>query len=205
MMGGNYEVVVELLEPAGTVVAARRAPLTISPRTAIPRPGIVYRRGVNVRAPGVLQLQRGEQLLALERFDEATREFEAAVAANNPHLPRARWQLAGALLAAKQADRVLELLQPMADSFSSQFEVVAGLGFAYYLKSDCASSQRHLEQAMTIRPPDTTLLNTLGDCYQLTGEVEKVREMLERSLQMDPDQEVIRQQLNDLPKSSGSL
>ncbi len=207
MMGGNYEVVVELLEPAGTVVAARRAPLTISPRTAIPRPGIVYRRAVNVRAPGLLQLQRGEQLLALERFDEATRELEAAVATNNPQLPSARWTLAKALLRAgqadrvleRQADRVLELLQPMADSFSSQFEVLDGLGRAYYLKSDCASSQRHLEKAITIRPPDTTLLNTLGDCYQRTGEVEKAREMLERSLQMDPDQEAIRQQLNDLP------
>ena len=202
--GGNYEVVVELLDPAGTVAAARRATFTISPRSGIPRPGIVYRRGVNPLAPGLVHLERGEQLLALERFDEATRELEAAVAANNPKLPSARWKLSGVLLRAGQADRVLKLLQPMADSFSTQFEVAAGLGFAHYLKNDYASSQRHLEKAMTIRPPDTTLLNILGDCYQRTEQVEKAREILERSLQMDPDQEAIRQQLNDLPKGSGS-
>jgi GWxTD domain-containing protein len=203
-MGGNYEVVVELLDPAGTVVAARRAPFTISPLSEIPRPGIVYRRGVNPLVPGLLQLERGEQLLALQRFDEATRELEAAVAANNPRLPSARWKLAGALLRAGEADRVLELLQPMEDSFSSQFEVVAGLGFAHYLKNDCASSQRHLEKAITIRPPDTTLLNILGNCYQRTEQVDKALEILERSLQMNPDQGEIRQQLNDLPKGGGS-
>ena len=202
--GGNYEVVVELLDPAGTVVATRRSPFTISPLSGIPRPGIVYRRGVNPLAPGLVQLERGEQLLALQRFDEATRELEAAVAANNPKLPSARWKLAGALLRAGEADRVLELLQPMEDSFSSQFEVVAGLGFAHYLKNDCASSQLHLEKAMTIRPPDTTLLNILGNCYQRTEQVDKAREILERSLQMDPDQEAILQQLNDLPKGGGS-
>ena len=202
--GGNYEVLVELLDPAGTVVAARRAPLIISPRSAIPRPGIVYRRGVNPLAPGLVQLERGEQLLALKRFDEGTRALETAVAANNPRLPSARWTLASVLLRAGQADRVLELLKPMEDSFSSRFEVVAGLGFAHYLKNDCASSQRNLEKAMTIRPADTTLLNILGSCYQRTEQVDKAREILERSLEMDPDQGEIRQQLNDLSKGGGS-
>ena len=73
-----------------------------------------------------------------------------------------------------------------------------------HLRKVLQARRREQEQAMAIRPPDTTLLNTLGDCYQRTGEVEKAREILERSLQMDPDQEAIRQQLNDLPKSSGS-
>ena len=203
LMGGNYEVLVELLD-AGTVVAARKVPLIVSPRSEIPRPGTIYRRGVNPRAPGLLPLERGEQLLALKRVEEAILELETAVAANNPQLPRARWQLAGVFLRTGQADRVLELLQPIAESFPNQFEVIAGLGFAYFLKNDYASSQLHLEKAITIRPPDTTLLNILGNCYQKTGKVEKAKETLERSLEMDPNQEATRQQLDDLSNSNSS-
>jgi tetratricopeptide (TPR) repeat protein len=76
-----------------------------------------------------------------------------------------------------------------------QYEVIAGLGYAYYLKADYPKAVEYLERAMGLRPADTTLLNALGDSYLKMGSSEKAKPLLERSLEMDPDQEPIRQLL----------
>ena len=110
--------------------------MTLSPRTHIPRPAFVYRRGFNTTTPGLLALVRGDQLWQLSRFDEAQADYEAAVAAENPRLPQAKWKLATAYLRSGDAERALALLEPLAKSFHGQFEVVAGLGLGYYLKGD---------------------------------------------------------------------
>ena len=50
----------------------------------------------------------------------------------------------------------------------------------------------YLARAMQIRPADTTLLNALGESFIKIGDAEKAKEALERSLAMDPDQQVTK-------------
>ncbi len=54
---------------------------------------------------------------------------------------------------------------------------------------------------MTLRPPDTTLLNVLGDCYKILGYLQKASEVLERSLSLNPDQEEIKERLATLQQN----
>ena len=134
LVGGSYELRTRVLSSTGEVTAEKRTPITISPRSTAPRPSFVYRRGFNTSSPGLLGLVRGEQFRNLGRFEEARVELEKAVA-ENPQLPPARWKLANAYLREpQQPDRVLELLAPLEQAFPTQFEVVAGLGFAHYMK-----------------------------------------------------------------------
>ena len=134
LVGGSYELRTRVLSSTGEVTAEKRTPITISPRSTAPRPSFVYRRGFNTSSPGLLGLVRGEQFWNLGRFEEARVELEKAVA-ENPQLPPARWKLANAYLREpQQPDRVLELLAPLEQAFPTQFEVVAGLGFAHYMK-----------------------------------------------------------------------
>ncbi len=51
---------------------------------------------------------------------------------------------------------------------------------------------------MAIRPPDTSLLNAVGDCYQQIGRVEKAREMFELSLGANPNQPGVKARLAEL-------
>ena len=95
MVGGNYQLRVQLLDPSETLIAEEFAPITVSPRTAIARP-ISFTAVVSIlRFPGLLALARGEQLWALGRNEEARAAFQESVAAGNPELPMARWLLAG--------------------------------------------------------------------------------------------------------------
>jgi hypothetical protein len=89
--GGNYELRSQLVDSGGTVLLEQSTPITVSPRSSIPRPGFIYRRGFNTTVPGFLSLARGQQFLALGMLGEALAELKGAVSASKPQLPMARW------------------------------------------------------------------------------------------------------------------
>lgn len=190
-VGGTYELHIRLLDPSGATLQEKSVPVQVSPRSDIARPWI-YRSSFNTTSPGLLALARGDELWRLRRYEEAQAEFEKAVAAGNEKIPMASWKLAEAYIRGGKADAALELLLPMEEEYGKQFEVIAGIGFAYYLKGDFAQSAQYLTRAMQLRPADTTLLNALGESYIKTGDEERAREALERSLSMDPDQKATR-------------
>jgi GWxTD domain-containing protein len=195
MAGGRYAVRAELIDASGAVVSERSGDWTVSPRNTIPRPGFIYRRGFPAETPGLLALKRGEQFWNLGRVDEATLELTRAVEAKNSDLPEAAWKLAAVLLSTGHPERALVLLSPMETRFPNQYEVIGGLGFAYYFQRDFAKARDLLERAATLRPPDKPLLNALGDCYRETGDAGKAAETYRLSLQIDPDQEDVKRLL----------
>lgn len=196
--GGSYVVRARLIEPEGSTVAEQIAPLTLSPRTSVPRPNFVYRRGFNAGVPGLLPLVLGDQWWNLGKPDLALSLYEKAVAAGNVELPQARWKLAHAYLSRGHTSRALDLLAPLEASFPSQYEVVAGLGLVYSRMSEDAKAVPYLERALALRPPDATLLNALGESHRKLGNVERAREFFQRSLDLDPEQPAVRDLLSEL-------
>lgn len=195
LVSGDYQVRVQIVDTDGAVIADKRVGLTLSPRTHIPRPAFVYRRGFNNQAPGLLALVRGDQLWRLSRFEDAQKAFEAAVAAGNPNLPQAHWKLATAYLRGGEAERAMTLLVPLEERFPDRFEVVAGLGLGFYLEENYEKTVDYLERAALIRPPDTSILNALGDSHQRLGDEERARDYFERSLDLDPAQDAVEKRL----------
>ncbi len=203
MKGGNYSVQVELTDPTGQVMDKKSTLFVVTPRSWVPRAGFIYRRGFNTETPGLLSLARGQQLLAQSRVDEARAELEAAVAAKNPQLPMANWKLAGLLLYSREADRALELLLPLKDDYPDEYEVVEGLGFAYFFKEDFAQAAAYLEKAMGIRAPDPSVLNALGISCQQLGRREDAKNLFEHSLELNPAQTGVKKRL-ELLREGGS-
>ena len=202
-VGGSYWLRARLEDGAGALLDRRDRRLSVSPRAGVPRAGFVYRRGFNAEAPGLLALVRGDQFLALSDFDEALREFEASVAAGNPQLPAARWKLAHGYLQSNRFAEAAALLDPMADDFADVHEVVSGLGFVRYFEGSFAESVEHLERAVELRTPTPAVLNVLGDAYARIGRIEEARATLERSLEMNPDQPVLRERLAEINTPDG--
>jgi GWxTD domain-containing protein len=202
MTGGRYQIRGQLLAEDGTVLAEKSVPFQVSPRTAITRPW-VHRRSFDTGVPGLLPLTLGDQLLALDQIELAQRALEVAVAANNPDLPQAGWRLAGIYVGWREPDRALELLLPLEDEYPNQYEVVAGLGFAFYFKKSFDRAAGYLERAATIRAPGTSLLNTLGECHQELGDRAKAKQFYERSIELNPDQEEIKKKLVSIGATAG--
>ena len=204
LVGGDYQVTARLESPSGDILSTRVAPLTLSPLSFAPRPGFVYRRGLDARIPGLLSFLIGEQLWTLGRYQEATAALEAAVATGNELLVPAKWKLAHAYLREKRADDALRLLKPLEEMFSDRYEVMAGLGFATYLKDDFASAADYLARARALAPPDTMLLNALGDSYQKLGKLDEAREAFERSLELDGEQPAVKARLAHYDSDPGA-
>ena len=191
---GGYRFQVELLDPDGTLTAARNGPVRIIPRM-VPRASYVHRSSADVSTPGLLALTRGNQFLALGRVEAARAELERAVTAAGPGLPMAQWRLASLVLRTEETDYALELLAPLESEHSDQYEVVAGLGFAHYLDQRFADAAPYLERAVSLRPPNIVLLNALGEAHEQTGDLERAVVAFERSLSLQPDQEIIERRL----------
>lgn len=197
MVGGTYRFRIRLMDSAGRVVTEQTVPCQISPRASIARPWI-RRASFGARTPGLLALARGDQFLALERVPEAEAEFERAMAAAGADFPVARWKLASIALRTGDPKRALELLTPIEQEFPNQYDVVAGLGLGYSLEGDCVKGVGYLEHAKTLRPPDTALLNVLGNCYAELGDHEKAAEAFQSSLDLNPDQDPVRERLSSV-------
>ncbi len=196
--GGFYTLRVQIVGPDGAVLASKLAPLTVSPRNEVARPAFIYRHSFNTEIPGYLDVTLGNELMASGQVEAAKAAFEKAVAIDNPQLPVARWRLASIVLFDRDADRALELLTPLEQDFPNEYEVVEGLGFAYYIKQDYARAKDYFERSAGIRTPDTTALNALGDCYERAGENEKAKELYQRSLELQPDQKGVQARLAGL-------
>ena len=63
------------------------------------------------------------------------------------------------------------------------------------MKSDMATAAQYLEKAISIRPPTTGILNTLADCHEKLGNAAEAKQLMERSLELDPEQKAIRDKL----------
>lgn len=140
---------------------------------------------------------RGEQLSNLGRFEEARLALEEAVAANPGHAP-ARVMLATIYLRAGDADQTLQLLDPLEEVLPNQYEVISGIGLGRYLKGEYRNAVDYLERARTLRPPPPLLLNALADSYERLGNIDKAREIYERSLLVNSDQAEVRERLATL-------
>ena len=58
-----------------------------------------------------------------------------------------RWLLAGVFLAEGDGDAALELLAPLEEALPGQYEVLAGLGFARFLRGELEQAKGYLEKA----------------------------------------------------------
>jgi len=198
MVGGEYEVRGRLMSPDGEAMSERRVPVVVSPRSVAPRPGYIYRRGLNTSIPGLVDFVIGDQYWNLGQLEAATRAFESAVATGNRRLVPARWKLANAYLRSERADDALALLEPLEEPFANQYEVIAGLGFATYMKGEYEQAASYLRRARELVPPDTMLLNALGDSLAKVGDLEGARDAFSRSLALDGDQPTVRSLLESV-------
>jgi GWxTD domain-containing protein len=196
--GGSYFVRARLVSSGDTEIAEQTAPLALSPRTSVPRPSFVYRRGFNAGIPGLLPLVLGDQWWSLGKYDLALAQYEKAVAAGNPELPQVRWKLAHAYLSRGHTSRAFDLLAPLEASFPSQYEVVSGIGLVYSRTGEDAKAVSYLERALALQPPDAALLNALGESHRKLGNLEKAKGYFQRSLDLDPDQPAVRELLSRL-------
>lgn len=204
LAGGRFELVATLMDSEGRTLDRRASGFIISPRTSIVRPGV---RGMisppRPEVPGVVAMILGGQYLRMDEKEKGRVELERALR-ENPRLGPAREQLAGLHLEAGEVDEVFSVLEPLVRNAPERFEVLAILGQAYFQKKQYAESIAAIEKAITLKRPDPRLLNLLAQAYHEMGDDARAREMLERSLSLNPDQSPVKELLERLKAGTTS-
>ena len=72
------------------------------------------------------------------------------------------------------------------------------MGEAYFQQKNYSETCNLLEKAITLEQPDSRLLNLLAVSQYETGDLDRARELLERSLSLNPDQPPAKKLLNTI-------
>ena len=137
----------------------------------------------------------GETALALKKYSEAVRWFEAALELA-PDADSVRTELARARLLDGDPAAALEALE--GTKSSRETEMLRGAALA--AREDWPAAIAAYERALSLGPPTTDLLNALGHALLRGGRAADARRTLERSLAMTPGQPAIRALLETVPK-----
>lgn len=192
---GRYELDAGLLDRAGGVLSSRSAGFTVSPRGNLVEAGF---HGTMLpfppENPGFTSLAIGEQLMQLERKEEARPVLESAIALA-PRLGRARELLARLEIEAGRADRVVELLEPVHAEVQDRYDLLRVLGEAYFHLARYEDAEDLLGRAIQLENPDTRSLNLLGLARYQVSDFAGAREAFHRSLALDSEQPEVEQAL----------
>ncbi len=192
---GRYEIQADLLDRAGGVMSSRRAPFTVSPRGNLLEAGFHGNMlPFGPENPGFTSLALGEQLMALERTEEARPVIEQAVAMA-PRLGRARELLAGLEIEAGNPATVVELLEPVYAEVQDRYDLLRVLGEAYFHLGRYEDAEDLLARAILLENPDTQSLNLLGLARFQVSDFAGAREAFERSLTLDAEQPQVEEAL----------
>ncbi len=195
---GRYRLRVELRDRSDATLAVSEAPITVSPRAAIPRAGVFARRSFEPTRPALLATVLGDQYRETGRAAEAEALYRQAVEADDRDVPQARWKLAAAHLRARRVEAALALLLPLQYTHPDQYEVAVGLGLGFYLKRNYRAATGHLERAASLGPAPPGVLNALGESWAALEEPGKAVQAFRRSVEIDPEQPQIRERLRSL-------
>lgn len=192
---GRYELQAELVDRAGGALSSRRAEFSVSPRGDLIEAGF---HGTMLpfgpENPGFTSLAVAEQLMALERKDEARPVAERAVAMA-PRLGRARELLARLEIEAGNPARVVELLEPVYAHVQDRYGLLRVLGEAYFHLTRYEEAEDLLARAILLENPDTRSLNLLGLARFQVSDFEGAREVFQRSLALDAEQPQVEEAL----------
>ena len=198
---GRYELQADLLDRAEGVLSARRAEFSVSPRGNLLEAGFHGNMlPFGPENPGFTSLALAEQLMALDRKEEARPVIEKAVAMA-PRLGRARELLARLEIEAGNPAKVVDLLEPVYAEVQDRYDLLRVLGEAYFQVGRYEDAEELLASAILLENPDPQSLNLLGLARFQVSDFAGAREVFERSLALDAEQPQVEEALTRISEA----
>jgi GWxTD domain-containing protein len=130
----------------------------------------------------------GTQYYLSKRYPEALASAEKALTLRAE--PRSRLLTAQALYALGRYEEALTAARPLADAAGGR-EAAKVMAAAYAARKDWTSALGYLEKLLT-EATEVSVLNLAGECYVRLGQPEKALPLLQKSLEINPDQPAIK-------------
>ncbi len=192
----HYRVRVALIVDGAEVVSAADE-FDLTPVASVGRPWF-YSNIPPVSSDPIYDYLVGTQLYNVGRVDEAIVRLERA-SRSRPDSVEFALNLAQAYMANGNPEKIPPFLQPFFESdLPPRYEIYLLQGRAHQNLGDWDRAIEMFEAAISRYGINTTLLNAAGECYFEKGDAQAALAAWDRSLELDPNQPVIRRRVEIL-------
>jgi GWxTD domain-containing protein len=192
----HYRVQVSLMVDGAEVVSTGDE-FDVTPRTAVSRPWI-YAKILPPSSDPIYDYLVGTQLYNVGQVDEAIVRLEKA-SRSQPDSAEFALNLAQAYMVRGNSEKIAPLLQPFFRlDKPPQYEIYLLQGKAYQKLGEWDRAIEMFDAAIAHYGINTTLLNAAGECYFEKGDLKAALVAWDKSLELSPDQPVIRKRVENL-------
>jgi GWxTD domain-containing protein len=192
----HYRVQVSLVVDGAEVVSAGDE-FDVTPLTAVGRPWF-YSKILPATSDPIYDYLVGTQLYNVGQVDEAVVRLERA-SRSRPDSEEFALNLAQAYMAKGDAEKTVPLLQPFINQDKPpRYETYLLQGRAYQELGNWDQAIETFDAAISHYGINTTLLNAAGECYFEKGDLKAALVAWDKSLELNPDQPVIRKRVETL-------
>jgi GWxTD domain-containing protein len=193
---GYYTLKVALIDAAGKEILQEKNEFSLSALEGIARPWVISRAlpaTLSMEYPFIL----GDQHLNKGQFKEARSLLESAYRRNPSNL-RYAYGFSRVLFLLKEYKEVKDVLQPFLSSTQENHEFIRLLGQSCQALKEYDAAIQHYKNYLSHTGTNVLILNSIGECYFLSGNIKEALIAWEKSLEIDPNQEVIREKIRSL-------
>jgi tetratricopeptide (TPR) repeat protein len=146
-----------------------------------------------------LLYRRGLLLERVGRHDEAMQTMEMLLSLDAEHAEALNFLAYGLAVANRDLDDALGYAE-RAISLKSAPHILDTLGWVYYRKGRLIEALKVIEEASLQLQEDAVILEHLGDIHSALNNIDKAQDAFERALKLVPDNEELRNKLDNLIK-----
>jgi len=193
-----YEIKVSFFDKDKKEVLFERDHFYITPTGSMPRPWI---RSVTIPSADnpIYSYLLGEQLLNKKEVKRALIFLEKAYRANPISLQFA-FGFSKALYALQEYKRIKDVLLPFLGAEEKTYEFLALLGKASQALQEYEEAISYYTEYITHFGTNLSILNSIGECYFRMGNKEEALEVWQKSLEINPNQEKIKEIIESVKK-----
>ena len=194
-----YDIRIKLIDGEGSIIDNEMNHFVLSTADAVAHP-TAYAKGIPLAHSYAYYYMLASQYRKTGRLDSAE-EFYKKAFGMNPGYKKGLLEYAQFLFESQKLLECLDLIENIKDEKDLQFEYFLIKGRAYLGMQEYGQAIANLEEGNKLYNSDTSLLNSLGYCYQKTNQKEKALEALKASLRLNPQQEEIKKLLQEIEKN----
>lgn len=187
---GYYKIRVSLLDEKENEITSQQENFEITPVTYLPRPWVIANSSIESGRTHIYYIL-GRQLINKKDYVNALIWLEKAHRAEPSYLDYGL-HFAQANFYLKKYKETLEILWPFLDKGEANFEFNYLMGKSYQALSEYDKAVKIFDEAIVQFGLNISLLNSLGECYYQLGDKTEALAALEKSLEIDPNQEKIK-------------
>ncbi|MFB0518207.1 MAG: tetratricopeptide repeat protein, partial [Acidobacteriota bacterium] len=197
---GEYTINISVLRGENEVITAKNTEFTVLRETRIFRP-LIFAKKIPSLTDYSNNSAWAEQYRLEGKASEAIAELKKAIV-KNPDSRKDRELLGKLLLQDERCEEAIEVLHPLFVQTPNDFTVVSYLAVCSYRLDKFSEAIKYYEIALQLQPENIGLLNATADAYLKLGNRAKAKEYFEGSLKLDPNQPLIKKEIEKLKQSS---